>query len=253
MLITPIEAFNDNYIWCLHQDNAAWVVDPGSADAVLAHLRQHKLQLRGILITHHHWDHTDGIEALRNAFAAIPVIGPDNPVIQGLTRNVQAGDCVGLDGLGVTAEVMALPGHTLDHLGYCIDNAVFCGDTLFSGGCGRLFEGTPAQMHHSLSALSALPADTLVYCTHEYTLANLAFASAVEPNNEALQEYQRWCETQRAAGVPTLPSTIGQECAINPFLRVDTDGVIHSLSQTGEALSDSVARFAALRRWKDNF
>ncbi|MBY6093295.1 hydroxyacylglutathione hydrolase [Ferrimonas balearica] len=253
MMITPIAALNDNYIWCLHRDNAAWVVDPGSADAVLAHLEQQQLQLRGILITHHHWDHTDGIETLRNAFAAIPVIGPDNPVIQGLTQRVQHGQQVELDGLGVTAKVIALPGHTLDHLGYCVDNAVFCGDTLFSGGCGRLFEGTAAQMHNSLSQLAALPADTRVFCTHEYTLANLAFASAVEPDNEALLEYRRWCEAQRAAGQPTLPSTIGQERAINPFLRVDTAGVKAALSQREGTESDSVARFAALRHWKDNF
>lgn len=253
MMITPIEALNDNYIWCLHRDNAAWVVDPGSADAVLAHLSEHQLQLRGILITHHHWDHTDGIEALRKAFAALSVIGPDNPVIQGLTQRVQPGDHIELDGLGVTAEVLSLPGHTLDHLGYYLDDAVFCGDTLFSGGCGRLFEGSPAQMHASLSSLSALPADTRVFCTHEYTLANLAFASAVEPDNEALQEYRRWCEAQRAAEQPTLPSTIGQELSINPFLRVDAPGVVAALSQKDGELPDSVARFAALRRWKDNF
>ncbi len=253
MMITPIEALNDNYIWCLHRDNVAWVVDPGSAEAVLRHLSEHQLQLSGILITHHHWDHTDGIEALRKAFAALSVIGPDNPVIQGLTQCVQPGDRVVLDGLGVTAEVLSLPGHTLDHLGYCVDDAVFCGDTLFSGGCGRLFEGTPEQMYHSLSRLSALPADTRVFCTHEYTLANLAFAGAVEPDNQALQSYRTWCEAQRADGQPTLPSTIGRERAINPFLRVDAPDVIAALSQREGELPDSVARFAALRRWKDKF
>ncbi|MBY5992011.1 hydroxyacylglutathione hydrolase [Ferrimonas balearica] len=253
MNITPIPAFSDNYIWCLSRGSAAWVVDPGSAEPVLAHLAEQGLTLKGILITHHHWDHTDGIEALRKAFAAIPVIGPDNPAIQGLTQRVQPGERFELDALEVTVQVLALPGHTLDHLGYQTEHAIFCGDTLFSGGCGRLFEGTAEQMHRSLNLLARLPASTRVYCTHEYTLANLAFAQAVEPGNEALQAYQGWCERQRAQGKPTLPSTIEQERAINPFLRVDQEEVVAKLTARAGALPDSVARFAALRQWKDNF
>ncbi|GAA5189463.1 hydroxyacylglutathione hydrolase [Ferrimonas gelatinilytica] len=250
----PIPAFNDNYIWCLAQGRSAWVVDPGDAEPVLAHLSTADLNLEGILITHHHWDHTGGIQALSAAYPGLSVIGPDNPAIEGITRRVREGDTFTLDGLALTLKVIALPGHTLDHIGFIGPLMLLCGDTLFSGGCGRLFEGTPAQMQHSLSRLAALPGDTKIYCAHEYTLANLRFAQAVEPDNAALQDYMRQCQGRRQANHPTLPSTIAQERLINPFLRYDEPSVVNSLAQRTQAgLADSVSRFATLRLWKDNF
>ncbi len=254
LTLFPIPAFNDNYIWCIARGASAWVVDPGDAEPVLAHLTMAGLTLEGILITHHHWDHTGGIPALCQAYPGISVIGPDNPAIEGLSQRVGDGDTLTLTALALELSVIALPGHTLDHLGYLGPGMLFCGDTLFSGGCGRLFEGSPAQMHDSLTRLAALPQDTKIYCAHEYTLANLHFAQAVEPDNEELQEYTRHCQGLRQANRPTLPSTIAMERQINPFLRYDAPSVVSSLTQrTQEDLPDSVSRFAALRRWKDNF
>lgn len=251
--IEPIAAFNDNYIWVLHDGLQAWVVDPGDATPVLNWLAHRPLQLAGLLITHHHPDHIGGIAALRRHAPAAEVIGPDNPRIEGLTRRVDDGECVTL--LDRHFDVIGVPGHTLDHLAYFSRDMnpprLFCGDTLFAGGCGRLFEGSPAQMWHSLQRLMELPPETLIYCAHEYTLANLRFALAVEPDNAALQQRQVHDQRSREAGRPTLPSTLAQEQATNPFLRGGEAAVLAAARKRESDVCDSATAFAALRRWKD--
>ncbi|MCC2616190.1 hydroxyacylglutathione hydrolase [Aestuariibacter halophilus] len=250
--ITPIPAFNDNYIWCLHTDKDAVVVDPGDPDAVETFLQRRGLVLSGILITHHHWDHTDGLPALGQRWPDAPVFGPDNPTIDGITHTVGDGDTVTLAGLSLSLDVIAVPGHTLDHIAYVSDLGVFCGDTLFSAGCGRLFEGTAQQMHDSLQRLMQLNDDMAVYCTHEYTAANVRFALMVEPQNADLQAFSRWVSDQRAKPAPTLPSTIGREKRINPFVRVTQPTVLDSVKQHCQLADEAPASvFAALRKWKD--
>jgi hydroxyacylglutathione hydrolase len=221
MTLVALPAFSDNYIWMLHDGRDAWVVDPGDATPVLAAVQDQSLRLAGILVTHHHPDHVGGIDALRPHLQG-PVYGPARESIPQPCVPLHAGDRVTV--LGLHFEVLEVPGHTAGHIAYVQRDEVsapllFCGDTLFSAGCGRLFEGTPAQMHDSLRQLAALPADTQVCCTHEYTLSNLRFAAAVEPANEAIAQHSVRCEQLRAAGQPTLPSTIALERRINPFLR----------------------------------
>jgi len=253
--IEPIAAFNDNYIWALHDGNEAWIVDPGDAAPVLNWLAHHPLELAGLLITHHHPDHIGGIATLRRHAPTAEVIGPDNPRIEGLTRSVRDGEVVTL--LDRRFETIAVPGHTLDHLAYFCRDAnpprLFCGDTLFGAGCGRLFEGTPEQMWHSLQRLAGLPPETLIYCAHEYTLANLRFALAVEPDNPALQGRNDHDQQSRAAGRPTLPSTLTLELATNPFLRGHVPAVQTRARSREPEVCDSATAFAALRRWKDQF
>jgi len=342
-LLHPIPALTDNYIWALHDGAQAWVVDPGQAEPVLAWLAAQRLQLAGILLTHHHGDHTGGVAALRAATAA-PAWGPTGEPLPDGVQRVRGGERVAL--LGRSFEVIEVPGHTAGHIAwYCVgfapasiagpvdgspdfasasklasapapasapdlvsvpaaasapdsasargqplgsEGLLFCGDTLFSIGCGRLFEGSPAQMLASLDRLAALPDSTLVCCTHEYTLANLRFARALEPEHPGLADHQRWCERQRQAGRPTLPSRIGLERALNPFLRSREPTLRQALQRlapelaqagfdadadaapaTPEALQtamaakpvlESAARwtadvhaFAALRRCKDGF
>ena len=239
----------------LHDGQSAWVVDPGVAQPVLDALAREGRQLQGILVTHHHADHTGGVDLLRERTGA-SVFGPAREDVPEPLQRLQQGDQV--RALGLQWEVIDVPGHTAGHIAfYCADvggePVLFCGDTLFSGGCGRLFEGTPAQMLASLSKLSALPANTRVCCTHEYTLSNLRFARAVEPANLALQNYQAHCEALRAQGKPTLPSTMATELAINPFLR-STEPALHASASAHDA--DMVARegvFATLRAWKNTF
>jgi len=257
--ISPIPAFTDNYIWLL--DNGAGeaaVVDPGDPDAVLAALNARQLTLSTILITHHHFDHTGGIEKLKAA-TACTVFGPQNPAITGVDHALGDGEQVTL--FGNTLSVIAVPGHTLDHIAYSlpgdaagVPGALFCGDTLFAGGCGRLFEGTAAMMRASLAKLSALSPSTRVYCAHEYTLANLKFAEAVEPSNVALQQRIANSQALRAQAIPTVPSTIALELATNPFLRVTETSVRTTLQTTqGLASDDLDTAFGALRSWKDQF
>jgi hydroxyacylglutathione hydrolase len=251
MQIVPIPAFNDNYIWLAHDGRHALAVDPGDAAPVRDFIAQNGLTLVAILITHHHGDHTGGLPAFAGQ---CPVFGPAAEDIPGVTHPVREGDTVPIPELDLRFEVLDLPGHTLGHVAYAAPGMVFCGDTLFSAGCGRLFEGSPAQMKASLAKLAALPPDTRVYCTHEYTLANLAFAQVAEPENPERDAWLAQCQRLRASGQPTLPTTIGRERAINPFLRVDQPTLIEGLSHfVGHVPKDPTHAFAALREWKNNF
>lgn len=252
--ITAIPAFSDNYIWCLHNDHHAVVVDPGDAEPVMQFCQQNNLKLEAVLITHHHHDHTGGIPQLVSANSALPVIGPANDQIRGLTKRVDEGDDVHLNVLNLSFVVIELPGHTLDHIGFYGHGVLFCGDTLFSGGCGRLFEGTPGQMLHSMNKLKRLPDDTKVYCAHEYTLANMKFALAVEPDNNALQEHAELVSKLRSEDCITLPTTMHKEKAINPFMRTSQPCIATAAaSRLNETPADEVAVFAAVRKWKDEF
>ncbi len=251
--ITPIPAFRDNYIWALESESAVAVVDPGDAAPVESYLKQSGKKLCAILITHHHWDHTGGAKALAAAHRC-PVYGPSVENIPGVTHGLGEGDQVKLAELNLALTIMDIPGHTHGHIAYQGNGMLFCGDTLFAAGCGRLFEGTPAQMHHSLSRLAALPDETKMFCGHEYTLANLAFAATVEPGNAAIHTRREKSEALRAQNLPTLPTTMADEKATNPFLRVAEKSVKEAAEkQTGEKLNDPVSVFAALRSWKDRF
>ena len=257
MNLIPLPAFQDNYLWLLHDGQRALVVDPGDAAPVQAHLAAHGLQLTAILVTHHHPDHIGGVDALRDATHA-PVFGPAREPIPQPYTHLNEGDEVNV--LGLRFHVLDVPGHTAGHIAYyCsdVDGAplLFCGDTLFSGGCGRLFEGTPAQMLASLDKLAALPGNTRVCCTHEYTLGNLKFATVVEPGNTQLIHYRQQCEERRSRGEPTLPSTIALENSINPFLRTREAAVAQTARGRDPAAdpADPVAVFAALRQWKNEF
>ena len=256
MNLVPLPAFQDNYLWVLHDGQRALVVDPGDAQPVLSFLSQSGLRLQAILVTHHHPDHVGGVAALREATEA-PVWGPARENIPGPFTPLQGGDTIEV--MGLRWRVLDVPGHTAGHIAYFCEDAgdgplLFCGDTLFSAGCGRLFEGTPVQMQASLDALAALPAATRVCCAHEYTLSNLRFARAVEPGNDELARYQRHCEALRARGEPTLPSTIGLERQVNPFLRTREPAVRQAAqAYNGADASDDVAVFAAVRQWKNEF
>jgi len=250
MNLIAVAAFTDNYIWMLHDGVDALVVDPGDATPVLEALAEQGLRLAGILVTHHHGDHVGGLEALRPHLHG-PIFGPARENIPQPCTPVEAGDRVELLGLRFT--VIDVPGHTAGHIAFYAEPTgeaplLFCGDTLFSGGCGRLFEGTPAQMHASLQRLAALPGTTRVCCAHEYTLSNLRFAQAVEPENAALRNYQAWCLEQRAQALPTLPSSLALELQINPFMRCSEPAVMAA----AEA-QDPVAVLASLRQWKNDF
>ena len=253
--VLHVDAFEDNYIWLILGDEqpAPVIVDPGDEEPVIEYLDQQQLQPAAILCTHHHWDHHGGITALRQRYD-IPAYGPAAENIEGISQPLADGDCVRFPETGLTFQVIAVPGHTRGHIAYFGQGMLFCGDTLFSGGCGRLFEGTPEQMHTSLQRLAALPADTSVYCAHEYTLANLRFARAVEPENEDLRHYQQAVQSKRERGDATLPSTLALELRINPFLRTAVPAVQQAARQAAQhTLNGETEVFAALRRWKDQF
>jgi hydroxyacylglutathione hydrolase len=252
--VTPVPAFRDNYIWLIHapEDRTrVLAVDPGDAGPVQSLLSARQWALAGILVTHHHADHTGGVPRLAGHHGC-PVYGPKKEVIPAMTRALGAGDTVSFPTLGLEFSVIEVPGHTAGHIAFYGHGALFCGDTLFSAGCGRLFEGTPGEMLASLDVLAGLPASTQVYCTHEYTESNLAFAAAVEPDNRQIAEYREKCAQLRRENRPTLPSTIDQEKRINPFLRVDMDSVRQAAASRG-AGSGRTEIFAAIREWKDGF
>jgi hydroxyacylglutathione hydrolase len=251
--IVAIRAFQDNYIWCLCRGADAAVVDPGDAAPVLDYLRDKALQLTAILITHHHHDHAGGNSALLEKYN-VPVFGPAHEDIPGITHRLREGDSIEVPGIAMNLAVLDVPGHTSGHIAYHGEGVLFCGDTLFSCGCGRLFEGTAQQMHASLSKLSALPPQTLVYCAHEYTLSNLRFAAAADPDNPAVFERSLAARAALERGIPSLPSTLASELAANPFLRCDDAALVASASRfAGHALSRPAEVFAALRAWKDVF
>jgi hydroxyacylglutathione hydrolase len=256
MELTPLPAFNDNYIWMMRVGHRAWVVDPGQAEPVTQALKNQGLELEGILITHHHADHIGGVSALRAATEA-QVHGPAKEAIPRPFHPHQSGDAINV--MGTTFNVMEVPGHTAGHiawLGQPEQQAplLFCGDTLFSAGCGRLFEGTAEQLHDSLQALAALPDDTRVCCAHEYTLSNLRFAAAIEPDNTDITAHTTLCHDWRQRGEPTLPSTIGLEKRINPFLRVHQSAVrAAAMGYDPHITNHPASVFSALRQWKNTF
>ncbi|QKS30989.1 MAG: Hydroxyacylglutathione hydrolase [Accumulibacter sp.] len=250
--VIRIPAFKDNYIWLLRKGAAATVVDPGDARPVLEVLEREGLKLASILVTHHHADHQGGVAALLAHYRA-EVYGPAAEAISGISRPLRGGETIHPAGLDSGFAVVAVPGHTLGHLAYYGAGCLFCGDTLFAGGCGRLFEGTPAQMAVSLARLAELPDETAVYCAHEYTQSNLRFALAVEPGNRYLQRRAVEVAAARASGLATVPSTIACEKASNPFLRCAEPEVVESARCHGAGAVDQVAVFAALREWKNGF
>ncbi len=255
--IIPIPAFRDNYIWLVREGRNAAVVDPGDAAPVFAYLEAHGLALSAIVTTHHHADHVGGVTALRGRYD-VPVYGPARESIPRRSQALAEGDRFVVPGVDMALEVLDIPGHTAGHVA-CFSSdtrmpLVFCGDTLFAAGCGRLFEGTPEQMWSSLSKLAALPPATAVYCGHEYTLANLRFAAAVEPGNAAIRERIRRESDKRERAMPTLPSTIAEEHATNPFLRAALPAVMASAAaHAGRPVTGAVDAFATLRAWKNDF
>jgi hydroxyacylglutathione hydrolase len=251
--ISPIPAFEDNYIWLLTADGhgGCAVVDPGDEDPVLERLLAAGLRLDAILITHKHGDHTGGICGLKARWPGARVYGPANERIALLDEPLGEGDEVDLGPLG-SFTVLDVPGHTEGHIAYHGEDVLFCGDTLFAGGCGRVFSGTFEQLSDSLARIAALPPETLLYCAHEYTLDNLGFARWVEPDNPELEEREAADRASREHGQPTVPSTLALELATNPFLRQDQPAVIAAAEQwAGEALAGRHAVFRALRTWKD--
>ena len=257
MTIIPLPAFRDNYIWLMHDGRHALVVDPGDAQPVIDYLEREQLQLAAILITHHHADHVGGLRSLL-ARTPVPVFGPAHEDIDGVDHRLVEGDRVHIAPMNLDFDVLDIPAHTAGHIAFVTPRGaarvLFCGDTLFSAGCGRLFEGSPSQLENSLAKLAALPDDTRVYCTHEYTLSNLAFAHAAEPDNPTRDAYATRCKALRAAHQPTLPSTIGLEKTINPFLRSEQPGIHEAVAaHSGIRPRTALECLAALRAWKDNF
>jgi hydroxyacylglutathione hydrolase len=251
--VFSVPAFQDNYIWLIRRTGTPYaaIVDPGDARPVLHVLKRLALTPTAILVTHHHGDHVGGISALRQHLS-IPVYGPAGENIPHLDHPLQEGQELTLQGLDVGLRVLLVPGHTLGHIAYLGDGCLFCGDTLFTGGCGRLFEGTPQQMHASLTRLAALPEETRVYCAHEYTLANLRFAKLVEPDNRDLLARMAAVEDMRAKDQATVPSDLGLEKRTNPFLRCDVPPVVGAAERfAGRRLRPGEEVFAVIRHWKD--
>lgn len=258
MTVTPIPAFDDNYIWAIHNGTSTGtemdvvVVDPGDAEPVMAAIEQNGWKLRAILLTHHHYDHTDGIEALTR-LADIPVYGPAHESIKGLTHPLTEGDIIDFDDMGIHLKVLDTPGHTRGHICFYGNNMLFSGDTLFAAGCGRIFEGTATQMYESLEKIRVLPETTQIYCAHEYTLQNLEFARVAEPDNRAIIERLERVKELRAQGKPSIPSTLAEELLSNPFLRSQQSVLAQNAAAFAKRVLTGPAEvFAVVRRWKDS-
>ena len=255
--IVPLRAFNDNYIWTIRDAHHAIVVDPGDAQPVIDYLTAEKLDLLAIVITHHHNDHIGGVKALIQN-RKIPVYGPHDPRVPDATQRLKEGESITLPHFGIKLTVLEVPAHTNSHIAYYGTHQghsmLFCGDTLFAAGCGRLFEGTPAQMHDAMAKFMRLPDDTRVYCAHEYTVANIRFARAADSANSTLADWEARAKAMRKVDAPTVPTTIALERATNPFMRCNEQAVIASASQhAGKPFNDPVSVLGALREWKNNF
>ena len=254
LTVTPIRAFADNYIWCIQGEDksVASVVDPGDARPVLNYLRQNQISLKSILITHHHGDHVGGISALLHRFPGIPVYGPANERIPHITHRLVEGDEVMAEGTAQTFQVIDVPGHTAGHIAFFAENKLFCGDTLFANGCGRVFDGTFEQLCHSLKKIASLPDETLIYCAHEYTVDNIGFAKWVEPDNPVLLERDETDMQRCERGEPTVPSTLKLEKQTNPFLRFILPEVkTIAEEKAGKELVSDCEVFKFIRQWKD--
>ena len=251
--IKPIKALSDNYIWLVTTNEGSIVIDPGESKQIIDLVKSNEIDLEGILITHHHYDHTNGIEEILK-YKKVEVYGPKNNV-NAITKRVKQNDVFNL--IGLKFEVIETPGHTLDHIVfYCLKDEksiLFCGDTLFSGGCGRVFEGTYSQMYESLKKLSKLPEDTQIFCGHEYTSSNLQFACAVEPNNQFIKEYNEEIIEKTKNGEPSLPSSLKIEHMINPFIRCNEENLIDNINKKFGEVSSEIEIFSTLRKWKDDF
>lgn len=253
MRIEAIPILKDNYVWVMIEGHSAVIVDPGEAIPVIAFLKQHQLSLLAILITHHHWDHTNGILDILREFP-VPVYGPAHENISGMTHALHDQTTFHIQGFPHTFTTQSIPGHTSGHIAYYVENALFCGDTLFAAGCGRLFEGTAAQMMTSLQKITSLHNDTKIYCAHEYTLKNLSFAKIVEPHNQQIMQRIKRVTELRNSNQPSLPSTLSEEKLTNPFLRCDSAEIKASVEKhAGSSLDNTIDVFTALRKWKDSF
>lgn len=252
--VFPIPAFRDNYIWALSVPGSrfAAIVDPGDASPVIRELDAQGLEPSAILVTHHHGDHVGGLPALARRYPRLPVFGPRNNKIRGITHPLGEGEEIAVPGVEAGFRILEVPGHTLDHIAYYGHGMLFCGDTLFSVGCGRLFEGSAEQMHRSLERIAALPSETQVYCAHEYTLDNIGFAKWVEPENVDLREREAQAYALTDEERPTVPSTLGLELRTNPFLRSHVPSVVAAAERYhGRTLGKASEVFATIRRWKD--
>jgi hydroxyacylglutathione hydrolase len=255
MQLVPVPAFSDNYIWLLINDTrkTAVIVDPGEAAGVMQYIKDEEIRPTAILVTHHHWDHTGGVNVLADAYD-LPVYGPASENIAGIDIPLAGDDTFAIDELGIGFDVLDIGGHTAGHIGYLAGNILFCGDTLFSAGCGRIFDGTAQQLHASLQRIASLPDETLICCAHEYTLDNLRFAAAVEPGNTAIQQREQEVRQLRQQNRPSLPVKLGDEKCYNPFLRTSLDTVRDAVAaHCGMEILDDETCFRYLRMWKDSF
>ena len=252
--ISPINAFSDNYIWLIQTNEGNTLVDPGDSEPIISTIDKLGITIDDILITHHHFDHIGGLESLKPLIKG-SVIGPKNNAIDLLDKHVSEGDII--ESIGLEFSIFEVPGHTLDHIAFYSETekeVLFCGDTIFSGGCGRVFEGTFEQMNHSLEKLISLPSKTEIYCAHEYTLSNLQFALMAEPDNVDLKEYELNSKNKREKNIPTIPTTLGQELQINPFLRVAETSLREAISDKLDhsKITSNAEVFGFLRSWKDS-